>query len=157
MLACSAYHGGDLEGNSCRGLIDNGVSIFNEIRDYLVAELHNENIVNGLSNVTIEDIVEFFNAHGKILVVCDSIMSSSHTKKGAVEEELLTKMQHDELFRIVWLKIGMSITHKLNLLRTHLFPAFRSENGITDVRESPIERYHDKKDRDIVRVVRCNQ
>lgn len=62
-----------------------------------------------------------------------------------------------ELFREVWLKTGMTITHKLHLLLTHLVPQLRSENGIADMTESRIERYHQEKERDRVRVVRCNQ
>ena len=101
MIVCSAYHVGDLEGNSCRRLMENGVSIFNEIRDCLVAEIRNENIGNRLSNVTIEETVQICNTYGKLLVVGDYIASASCAKKGAVMEELLTKVQHDlEIFRI---------------------------------------------------------
>ena len=146
LIACSAYHCGDVEGSSCRRLMENEVCVFNETRDYLAAELRNENIRNGLPNLTIEEIVQFCNTYGKILVVCDYVLSASHAKKGVVAEELLTKAQYDlELFRIAWLKTVMSITHKLHLLLTRLVLQLRSENGIADMTESRIETHHQEK------------
>ena len=108
--------------------------------------------------MTIEEIVEFCNSYGKLLVVCDSIMSAAHTKKGAVTEDLLTKVEHGlELFRIEWLKTGTRIAHKLRLLLTRLVPQLRSENEIADMTESRIERHHQEKEIDRLIVVRSNQ
>ena len=85
-------------------------------------------------------------------------MSAARTKKGAVTDELLTKVKHDlELFIIAWLKTGMSITHKLNLLLTHLVLQLRSENRVADMKESRIKMHHQEKERDRVRIVRCDQ
>ena len=84
-------------------------------------EFSNEKIGNGISDVTIEDVVAFCNAHGKLLVACDSIMSNTHAKKGQVAEELLNEVDLDlELFRKAWLKAGMHMAQGSHLLLTHL-------------------------------------
>ena len=69
LIACSVCYGGDLEGKSYRRLMENGVEIFNQVRDYLVSELRKENIGNGILDVTIEEIVEFVIPKGKLLIV----------------------------------------------------------------------------------------
>mgnify|MGYP000582880178 CR=1 FL=1 len=149
VLICS-YHGGDIEGNSCRRLMRNGVYIFEDIASFI-----KEWIRGGSSQVTSEEIDEVCTAHGRLLMQMDMIFSIMHTRRGGVTELLLTTLQEQlDLVRHKWDEMGLSNTPKFHVLLNHAVPQLRSTGGFADMGEDHIERSHQSRERDRHRLSR---
>ena len=146
-ISKSCYHAGDLEGNDIRRLMGNGLTIFEQIKDYLV--LHKPH------NVGMNEIREICTGFGRLLSLLDSVFSTLHAKRNSVTASRLETLKSDlNLVRIKWNEMNLSYTPKFHLLYEHVPGILFELNGFFDMGEDCIERWHQIRMRHYARI-RC--
>jgi hypothetical protein len=146
-----AYHGGDMEGNSVRRLMEQGTEIFQEVATFVKGWLIMTTVDEGIEedNILDEEIDSVCVAFGRILVLLDEIFSILMTPRGQVTAEVVAKLKSQlELARIKWNELNFSSTPKFHVLLNHAADQLEQMNGFADMGEDSIERNHQTREKD---------
>ena len=144
----SHYHGGDMEGESIRRLMNRGVAILNKCADHIV-----EKRGDAVDAVEVRDVSTH---HGQMFQLLDGIVSFLNMKRGKVTEEVVAKLEERlEAARLKWNELGLSMTPKWHMLLNHAVEILKLFNGgLIELGEDRIERAHQVRERDRQRISR---
>jgi len=149
---CSAYHGGDLEGNQCRQLMKESPAIMAAIKDLLtehLAELPAEE-KRRLANEA--EVSLFCNGFKRLFQYFDVVSHYCYQPYGTLTDGNggIGRLQV-AVNRLVdlYLKLLPTCPMKLHMIAVHLVPHMRQFGGLKSHHESQIERAHQQgvKDR----------
>ena len=133
----AAQFGGDIEGNGCRKLMENSISIVAEIKEYI----KNQSTTT-IKYATNEEIFELCDYHAQLLLCVDGYISCMKVKRFHLTDEIVNKRKQYAKKVLEWERyLGMSITTKSHLIEDHSDQQQRF-NGIGDLTEDFGERNH---------------
>jgi len=148
---CSAYHGGDLEGNQCRQLMKDSPAIMAAIKDLLLeylAELPAEEKARGrLADAA--EVEQFCRGFERLFQYFDVVSHHCYQPFGSLTDSDIGKLQVavDRLVDL-YLRIMPNCPMKLHMIATHLVPHVKQFRGLKSHHESHIERAHQQGVRD---------
>jgi hypothetical protein len=137
----SSHHGGALNGNAIRRLMEHAEGIEIGIKQHL------DGCCIAGRETEIEELTKNFRV---VLVLLDAIYSLLLTKYGMVTPEILKDLAELlELLRWQWVKMGLPMTPKFHALLRHALRQLRATGGgLCDLGEDGIERSHQERLKD---------
>jgi hypothetical protein len=146
----SAYHGGDLEGNQCRQLMKESLTIMAVVKE-IVTEYLNGLPTGERSNKLADEgeVALFTNGFCRLFQYFDVVSHFCYQPFGSLSDSDLAKLQVavDRLVDL-YLKILPTCPMKLHMIAVHLVPHVRQFRGLKSHHESHIERAHQQGVRD---------
>ena len=159
-ISMSSYHGGDMEGPSCRRLTGDGERIFDNIAECIknsnkkLLESGDEQISKKIV-VGDDEIERRCQAYGRALLLLDSSMSKLNTPRGKVTDEVIEKLEQTlKALMMEWSVLTLSFTPKFHMLLNHCVEALKRMNGFSDMGEDRCERAHQDRVRNQARLIR---
>ena len=111
------------------------VNLFNRFRGTLLGQPE--------KRFSDERIVEMCDLYERLFGHLDAIFSIARTKRFHLTTAAIDKCQeHITCLSSIWRRLGISVTPKLHLLKTHLIPALRWLKGCGDLGKDAGERAH---------------
>jgi hypothetical protein len=146
-----------MEGPSLTNLMENGVSLFQEISEFIKETYVKPADCEGVESLEtpVEEIVETCEMYGRMASLMDAIFSKFYAPRVTVTDELLTSLK-EELFLAMqmWEKMQLSLTPKWHTLLDHGWKILATVGGFADMLEDRIEHHHQRRFRDDARLIR---
>ena len=132
----AVYHGGDLNGNGSRRLMGSAGGYFDKLKQ---ASL----LVKEPNSVLMEDKIRMvFDKYKKMYLLADQIYSLFQDVLPS-EADLEWLEKANELCRVLWMNLGISVTPKMHLLFDgESFAQYKRLKGIGDTEEDFVEKGH---------------
>jgi hypothetical protein len=128
---CSAYHGGDLEGNQCRQLMKNSPAIMAAIKDLLLEYLAGLPAEEKARLADESEVELFCNGFKRLFQYFDVISHYCYQPYGTLADGDIAKLQVavDRLVDL-YLKLLPTCPMKLHMIATHLVPHVKQFRGL---------------------------
>ena len=133
------FHGGAMNGVCCRRLLDNIDLIFVRIKELTVCRLktHKERDIEK-DKMILTNTIDTFHY---LLEITDVVFSNLRILSPS-EEEIKETHEAIKMLENVWIELDMCITPKAHILFKHTVQQIRFFDGIADLVEDFIERFH---------------
>ena len=146
----AAQFRGDIEGNGCRKLMENSISIVAEINNYITNPEYTT-----IKYATNEEICKLCNSHAQLLLCVDGYISCMKVKRFHLTDEIVEKCKQYAEKILEWERyLGMSITTKSHLIEDH---SDQQEmfNGIGDLTEDFVKEITSMRQRQMLYEQEC--
>jgi len=146
---CSAYHGGDLEGNQCRQLVKESPAIMDAIKAMLLEYLADLPAEEKAKLADEAEVDLFCSGFQRLFQYFDVVSHYCYQPYGSLSDAGIAKLEIavDRLVAL-YLKLLPNCPMKLHMIATHLVPHVKQFRGLKSHHESHIERAHQQGVRD---------
>ena len=139
---CSAYHGGDLEGNQCRLLVSEAPHIMKRIKDLLLAHIHSLPPAERVKVATPEEVERYCAGFERLFQYMDLIAHYCYQPYGSMTNaDVEDAKKAIKLATRMWQRLMPTIPMKVHAWQ-HLMDDLEKYRGLKSHHEQEIERAH---------------